>query len=120
MKIPRIFIAATKQDEGKTTSALGLLIHLQKHFSNVGFMKPVGQKFVELSDGAKVDKDVWLVRESFNFNDDAQLMSPVTIPPGFTKRYIDNRTPDILSQKVVDAFSKQSKNKDFISLIIKF
>ncbi len=116
MKIPRIFIAATKQDEGKTTSALGLLIHLQKHFSNVGFMKPVGQKFVELSDGAKVDKDVWLVRESFNFNDDAQLMSPVTIPPGFTKRYIDNRTPDILSQKVVDAFSKQSENKDFMLL----
>ncbi len=116
MKIPRIFIAATKQDEGKTTAALGLLIHLRKHFSNVGYMKPVGQKFVELKDGIKVDKDVWLVRESFDFNDAAQLMSPVTIPLGFTKNYIDNRNPEELSQKVVNAFSKQSINKDFMLL----
>ena len=116
MKIPRIFIAATKKDEGKTTTALGILIHLRKHFSNVGFMKPVGQKFVELVDGEKVDKDVWLVRKSFDFNDDAKLMSPVIIPSGFTKRYIDNRNPEKLSQKISDAFSKQSINKDFMLL----
>ena len=116
MKIPRIFIAATKQDEGKTTTALGLLIHLQHHFSNVGFMKPVGQKFVELDLGVKVDKDVWLVREAFNFNDPAELMSPVTIPPGFTKEYINNRNPEILSKKITDAFEKQSKNKNFMLL----
>jgi dethiobiotin synthetase len=116
MKIPRIFIAATKQDEGKTTAALGALMHLQHHFSNVGFMKPVGQKFVELDSGIKVDKDVWLVREAFNFNDPAELMSPVTIPPGFTKKYISNRNPEILSNKITDAFVKQSQNKDFMLL----
>ncbi|RLD09014.1 MAG: hypothetical protein DRI44_09355 [Chlamydiae bacterium] len=116
MKIPRIFIAATKQDEGKTTAALGLLLHFKKHFSNVGFMKPVGQKFVELESGTKVDKDVWLVRESFNFNDEAELMSPVTIPSGFTKEYIDNRKPELLSQKIVAAFKNLSKNKNFMLL----
>jgi len=116
MKIPRIFIAATKQDEGKTTTALGILIHLRKQFSNVGYMKPVGQKFVELAESVKVDKDVWLVRESFNLNDNAEFMSPVIIPSGFTKRYIDNRNPEKLSQKISDAFSKQSINKDFMLL----
>ncbi len=116
MKIPRIFIAATKQDEGKTTAALGALIHLQRRFSNVGFMKPVGQKFVELDNGAKVDKDVWLVREAFNFDDAAELMSPVTIPPGFTKEYINNRNPETLSKKITAAFEKQSENKNFMLL----
>jgi len=116
MKIPRVFIAATKQDEGKTTAALGLLLHFKKHFSNVGFMKPVGQRFVELDGDIKVDKDVWLIHESFDFDDKPELMSPVIIPRGFTKKYIDNRTPEYLSKKIIDSYSTLSPNKDFMLL----
>lgn len=116
MNIPKIFIAATKQDEGKTTTALGLFIHLRKRFGEVGFMKPVGQKFVEPVSGLRVDKDVWLIRESFGIRDDAEAMSPVIIPPGFTKNYIDNRNPEKLSEKIISAFSSLSKNKKFMLL----
>ncbi|MHA1575079.1 MAG: phosphotransacetylase family protein [Alphaproteobacteria bacterium] len=114
MKTNRIFIAATHQDVGKTTTSLGFLSHLQKSCPNVGFMKPVGQRFVTLEDGTNVDKDVWLLREAFNLNDSAELMSPVIIPSGFTKNYIDNRDSEKLKNKIISAFKTLSENKDFV------
>jgi BioD-like phosphotransacetylase family protein len=47
---PRIFIAATRQNDGKTTAALGLIAALQRHFPRVGYIKPVGQRFVEIEE----------------------------------------------------------------------
>jgi len=116
MKVPRIFIAATKQDEGKTTTALGLFLHLRRRFTDVGFMKPVGQKYVEQKSGTRVDKDVWLIRESFGISDNPENMSPVIIPSGFTKKYINNRNPKILEQKIINAFYNISQNKKFVLL----
>ena len=46
MKQKRIFIAATKQNDGKTTISLGLIRAFRKRFKNVGFIKPVGQRYV--------------------------------------------------------------------------
>jgi dethiobiotin synthetase len=90
-----IFVAATRQHVGKTTCSLALCSGLKKRFSKVGFIKPVGQQHVEVkSDGKnaviRVDKDVCLVREHFNLDHiDYQFMSPVIIPAGYTKRYVD-------------------------------
>ena len=33
---PRVFIAATRQNDGKTTTSLGLLAEIRKRFSWVG------------------------------------------------------------------------------------
>jgi len=41
-----IFVAATKQHVGKTSTSLALLSGLQKRFPKVGFIKPVGQQHV--------------------------------------------------------------------------
>jgi BioD-like N-terminal domain of phosphotransacetylase len=41
-----IFVAATKQHVGKTSTSLALLSGLQKRFDKVGFIKPVGQQHV--------------------------------------------------------------------------
>ena len=41
-----IFVAATKQHVGKTSTCLALLSGLQKRFDKVGFIKPVGQQHV--------------------------------------------------------------------------
>lgn len=38
-----IFVAATKQHVGKTSTSLALLSGLQKRFDKVGFIKPVGE-----------------------------------------------------------------------------
>lgn len=114
MTPPRLFIAATRQDEGKTTTSVGLLIHLLKRFARVGFMKPVGQRYVELEDGSKVDKDVWLIRSSLGLADAPALMSPVTVPSRFTREYIDQRDPAALEARVTEAFAALSADKEFV------
>jgi BioD-like phosphotransacetylase family protein len=90
-----IFVAATRQHVGKTTTSLALISGLKKHYKKVGFLKPVGQQHVEVKSenrGAmiRVDKDVCLVREHFHLDHiDYEDMSPVIIPAGYTKKYVD-------------------------------
>jgi dethiobiotin synthetase len=90
-----IFVAATRQHVGKTTCSLALVSGLQKRFDKVGFLKPVGQQHVEVRSEnqqavIRVDKDVCLVREHFKLNHiDYEDMSPVIIPAGYTKKFVD-------------------------------
>jgi BioD-like phosphotransacetylase family protein len=116
MTPPRLFIAATRQDDGKTTASLGLLMHALQQTPCVGFMKPVGQRYVQLDDGTKVDKDVWLIRSCFPLHDAPALMSPVTVPREFTRAYIDHRDPDTLAQQVRTAFVRVAQDKKFVLL----
>ncbi|MEM8550287.1 MAG: AAA family ATPase, partial [Verrucomicrobiota bacterium] len=44
----RIFVAATRQNDGKTTTCLGLFAALRQFSDKVGFIKPVGQRFIEV------------------------------------------------------------------------
>ena len=87
-KIQRpIYVAATKQHAGKTTTSLALISGLTKRFGKVGFMKPVGQQHVPVrcsnGDEVRVDKDVSLIKEYFNLSHlDYRHMSPVIIPRG--------------------------------------
>jgi len=97
-KRPRpIFVAATKQHVGKTTTSLALMSGLQKRFDKVGFIKPVGQQHVTvfsptLNEDIRVDKDIVLLKEEFQLDHiDYQDMSPVIIPRGYTKDYIDGK-----------------------------
>lgn len=55
-----IFVAATAQHVGKTTTCLGIVSGLQKRFQRVGFIKPVGQQHVPVDSSLSVDKDVVL------------------------------------------------------------
>lgn len=90
-----IFVAATRQHVGKTTTSLAIMSGLQKRYEKVGFLKPVGQQHVpvvseRLGNSIQVDKDVCLVREHFHLNHiDYEDMSPVIIPSGYTKKYVD-------------------------------
>lgn len=92
-----IFVAATRQHVGKTTVSLALVSGLKKRFDKVGFIKPVGQQHVQvqsedLDQSLRVDKDVCLVREHFHLDHiDYQHMSPVIIPRGYTKSYIEGK-----------------------------
>mmetsp|Transcript_12556 Transcript_12556/g.18968 ORF Transcript_12556/g.18968 Transcript_12556/m.18968 type:complete len:384 (-) Transcript_12556:134-1285(-) len=87
-----VFVAATGQHVGKTTTCLGLLTGLRKHFPDfkVNYMKPVGQKH-RVVDGKKVDKDVVLFKNWFDLAAPAPTMSPVVVPNGYTRDYIDGK-----------------------------
>src|SRR6266540_728328 len=64
---PRVFIAATRQNDGKTTASLGLLSVLQKRYPRIGYIKPVGQRFVEIEE-QKIDEDTVLMDRVFRLN----------------------------------------------------
>ncbi|MEA1963893.1 MAG: AAA family ATPase [Candidatus Aerophobetes bacterium] len=59
----RLFVAATRQNDGKSTISLGLLQILKEKYPRIGFMKPVGQHYVE-QEGVKIDEDVVLMRDA--------------------------------------------------------
>jgi phosphate acetyltransferase len=101
-----IFIGATGQNVGKTTLCLGLIAALKKRFDSVGFIKPVGQQHVRIND-TNVDKDVVLFKEYFHLNEDWSDMSPVIIPPGFTRDFLDGHiTEKQMQSDISHAFYK--------------
>lgn len=116
-----IFVAATKQHVGKTSVSLSLLSGLKKRFDKVGFIKPVGQQHVPVhsslrNETIRVDKDVCLMKEQFNLDHlDYEHMSPVIIPRGYTKKYIDGEI-DYSDQltKVMDSFKQVQKVSDVV------
>lgn len=107
-----LFIAATRQNEGKTSLCIGLLQILKNRFSNVGFIKPVGQKYL-MKDSYKVDEDGLVISNICNLEDPIQYMSPIAITKGFTRKYILNRGPKGLSDKVKKAYNNVSNAKQF-------
>ena len=76
-------------------------------------MKPVGQEHVETSKGIRVDKDVLLFKERFSLKDPADQMSPVLIPSGFTRDYLDGKVDhQDLTKKIKSSFASiASRNR---------
>ncbi len=91
----QLYLAATGMNRGKTTVALGLLAALAHRKLDIGFTKPVGQRYA-IVDGQPADEDAILMRSALSLGDALTLMSPVHIPRGFTKAYIRGEvTPDL-------------------------
>ncbi len=110
---PRIFIAATRQNDGKTTTSLGLFAALQSRFGNIGYIKPVGQRFVEI-DGMKIDEDSVLVNRTYKVRSPLRAMSPIAVEPNFTRRYLETGNLPDLQKRVQNAFDEASWEKNFI------
>jgi hypothetical protein len=110
---PRVFIAATRQNDGKTTTSLGLISALQHFFPRVGYIKPVGQRFVEIEE-QKIDEDSVLMDAVFRMNCPLVDMSPIAVEPDFTRKYLQADKNDVLVRKIQKAFDRVSWEKDFV------
>ena len=84
-----IYVAATSQHVGKTTSTLGLVAAFMKKGLKVGYCKPVGQMSLYLNN-MEVDKDAILFADLMKFKLEADLHSPVILGKGATAAFIDN------------------------------
>ena len=84
----RIYVAATSQHVGKTTTTLGLVSALRKAGYDAGYCKPVGQKYVDHY-GTKVDKDAHLFSSFLGFSLYPELHSPVVLAQGKVASYLD-------------------------------
>ena len=111
----RIFIAATRMNDGKTTTSLALFSALRSFTKQVGFIKPVGQRFVEV-EGYKVDEDSVLLNKIFDVKTPIRAMSPIAIHPTFTRDYLDSAeesNPEIIDT-MCRAFDRAAFDQDYI------
>ncbi len=113
--IPRLFVAATRQNDGKTTTCLGLFAALRTRFEQVGYIKPIGQRFIDV-EGLMIDEDSYLLNSIFKVDVPIEAMSPVAIDGNFTRRFLDapEETRPILVDKIVRAFDRTTYEKQAI------
>jgi len=112
----KIFIAATKQNDGKTTVALGLIFNLMNKFKRVGFIKPIGQRYLE-EDGLKVDEDSVLIERTLEIcgvRCGIKDMSPIAVEKGFTERYINKPDKAALTEQINTSFKRVAKGNDIV------
>jgi BioD-like phosphotransacetylase family protein len=110
---PRVFVAATQQNDGKTTTSLGLFSALRRKFGRIGFIKPVGQRFVEI-EGQRIDEDSVLINETFGVQTPLEAMSPIAVEPDFTRRYIEDANHEFFVKRIQHSFDRAAWEKDFV------
>ena len=110
----RIFIAATGQNVGKTTTSISLLHLAQKKYRRIGFMKPIGPK-PGTYNGRCLDKDAVLMARVFGLQKQLPFMSPVVIHPDTTHKVVDGAIAlDELPERIVRCYQELEKQCDFI------
>ncbi|MCV0403011.1 MAG: AAA family ATPase [Chloroflexi bacterium] len=109
----RVFLAATGQNRGKTTTSLGLIAAIRERGLALGFLKPVGQRYLVV-EGTRADEDAVLMKEVYRLPDALNDMSPVTLPRRFTTDFILGRVTDDLEAQVRHAYDRVAHDKDLV------
>jgi dethiobiotin synthetase len=113
MKLKNLYVAATSQHVGKTTSTLGLAAGFKKANINTGYCKPVGQRHIELK-GSVVDKDAVLFADLLKLDIEPSIHSPVIIGKGATAKFLNNPEKYDLKALIREASEKLSATHDAI------
>jgi BioD-like phosphotransacetylase family protein len=111
----KIFIAATKQNDGKTTVSLGLILNFKDRFKKVAFIKPIGQRYLE-EEGLKIDEDSLLIEKVCDIKCGLKNMSPIAVEKGFTERYISRPDKKSITAQIKEAFSHVSKKQELVMI----
>jgi BioD-like phosphotransacetylase family protein len=115
MKYKSIYVAASGQHVGKTTTTLGLVASFLKKGLNVGYCKPVGQKFLDI-EKLRVDKDTLLFADLINFSMVPEIHSPIILGKGATERIIDE--PEVKDQILEDLQEAKEELEDKHELVV--
>ena len=101
-----IYVAATDQHVGKTTSTLGLVAAFRGYgIGSIGYCKPVGQEISELFK-QKVDKDAYLFSQIMGFDLEPDFHSPVILGKGATTAFLDNPDAYDYDKRLMTAAAK--------------
>ncbi len=110
----KIFVAATGQNSGKTTTSLSLLHLARQKYERIGFIKPIGPKPSSL-DGLLMDKDAALVARVFGLEKHKEWMSPVVLQQGMTKKVLDGEIAlDSFQERIMRAMEILDRECDFL------
>src|SRR4029078_12569426 len=86
---------------------------LQPHYPRVGYIKPVGQRFVEIAE-QKIDEDTVLMDSVYRLNCPRGDMVPIAVEPDFTRKYLQSSNNEALVKKIQGAFDRVAWEKDFV------
>ena len=111
MKYKNIYVAASSQHVGKTTSTLGLVSGFMNKGLKVGYCKPVGQKFLDVNN-LIVDKDTVLFADLIHFDLIPEYHSPIILGKGATEKYLDNPDQYDLNAIITEAKRYMSDHND--------
>jgi len=111
----RIFVAATRQNQGKTTTSFGLFNAMKRFSRSVGYIKPIGQRFVQI-DGQKIDEDPVLFDSVYKLDVPIGAASPVAIDQRMTRWYLENpgRKLEHLIDLACRAFDRAAFQREYI------
>jgi hypothetical protein len=109
----QLYLAATGMNRGKTTVSLGLLASLFGRGLKTGFIKPVGQRYA-MVDGTPADEDAILMKTTYDLPDSLADISPVHIPRGFTKSYINGDVVEDLPARIRAAWERVAVDRDVL------
>lgn len=110
----KIYIAATGQNCGKTTTSLSLLHRAREKYARIGFIKPFGPKRTSYR-GRYVDVDAALIAQVYSMDDRLDLMSPVVLDSHTTRRFLDGEADNSrLLGQITRAVQQLEKECDFL------
>ena len=110
----KIFVSATGQHCGKTTTSLSLLYLARKKYDRVGFIKPFGPKRTNYL-GQFVDIDAALIAHVYGMEDRLSLMSPVVLDAYTTRNVLEGKdNPQNYLQQIRQATEELEKQCDFL------
>jgi BioD-like phosphotransacetylase family protein len=110
----KIFIAATGQNCGKTTTSLSLLHRAREKYSRIGFIKPFGPKRTTYR-GRQVDIDAALIAQVYSMDDRLDLMSPVVLDANTTRSFLDGDADNsALLEQITRAVRQLEQDCDFL------
>ena len=93
--------------------SLGLIAALQKFHPRVGYIKPVGQRFVQVEE-QNIDEDSILMDAVYGLNCPLTDMSPIAVEPDFTRKYLESANNDTLVRRIQKSFDRVAWEKDFV------
>jgi hypothetical protein len=110
----KIFIAATGQQCGKTTTSIALMHMARKKYRRVGFIKPLGPKPTRVRN-RWVDQDAALIASIYDLEEDLPFMSPVVLQPDSTRHFLDRKTDSAtLERDILQATGELESRCDFL------
>lgn len=104
-----IYLASTSPNSGKSIICLGLIHAFKGMVTNVGYFKPIGQKYRK---NESFDKIAIMIKNTFDIEDDLKHINPVSIKE--LNYYIANNNQETFFQKVQQSYKRVEKDKDIV------
>ncbi|GAX61809.1 phosphate acetyltransferase [Candidatus Scalindua japonica] len=104
-----IYLASTGPKSGKSIICLGLINAFRGLVTNVGYFKPIGQKYRAKDTH---DKESIMIKETFCIEDELKCINPVSMKE--LNNYITNNNEENFFHKVQDSYRKIAKDKDIV------